>query len=136
MPDPSLFLSSVWSRPEILVTSNNSQLLEFPWSESKKYSKLVNYTAMGQGLPICFTRNSANAGCVSVDSQAWKKNISKTVVRALRWECLYLRLDRLPRLRLLDIEGQRTWRLWSLSSKKINQSNGEAVLMTLLFPFM
>ena len=78
--DPPLLHPSVWSRPEVLVTSNNSQLLGFFFSESEKYSKLVNCTAMGQDLPICFTRNSANAGCVSVDPQTWKKNASRIVV--------------------------------------------------------
>jgi hypothetical protein len=66
------------------VTSNNTQMLRFPWSESKKYFKLVNYIAMGQGLPICFTRNSTNVGCVFVHPQAWKKNIFKTVVQSIR----------------------------------------------------
>ena len=59
------------------MTSNNTQLLGFPWSESKKYSKLVNYTAVDQGLPICLTRSSTNNGCLSVDPQTWKKNISE-----------------------------------------------------------
>ena len=63
------------------MTSNNTQLLGLPWSESKKYFKSVSYTAMGQELPISFTRNIINAGCVSVHPQIWKKNISKTVVQ-------------------------------------------------------
>ena len=66
------------------MTSNNTQLLGFPWSESKKYSKLAKHTSMGQGLPICFTRNSANAGCVLVAPQTWKKTISKTVVQSIK----------------------------------------------------
>jgi hypothetical protein len=48
-------------------------------------------------------------------------------------ESLYLRLDRLPHLRLLDLVEQITWRLWNLPSKK---SNGEVVLMSFLFPSM
>ena len=66
------------------MTSNNTQMLRFPWSESKKYFKLVNYIAMGQGLPICFTRNSTNAGCFSMNPQTWEKNISKTVVQSMK----------------------------------------------------
>lgn len=73
VPDPPLLHPSVWSRPEVIVTSSNTQLLGFPLSESKKYSKLVNYTAMGQGLPIYFTRKSANAGCVRVDPQLGRR---------------------------------------------------------------
>ena len=61
-------------------------MLGFPWSESKKYSKLVSYIAIGQGLLTCFTRNSTNAGCVPVDPQTWKKNISKTVVQNIKIE--------------------------------------------------
>jgi hypothetical protein len=80
VPDLLLLHPSVWSRPEVLMTSNNTQLLGLPWSESKKYFKSVSYTAMGQELPISFTRNIINAGCVSVHPQIWKKNISKTVV--------------------------------------------------------
>ena len=77
VPNPPLLYSSIWSRTEVLVTLKKTQLLGFPWSESKKYCKLVNYTAVGQGLPICLTRNSTNNGCLSVDPQTWKKNISE-----------------------------------------------------------
>jgi hypothetical protein len=66
------------------MTFNNIQLLGFPWSESKKYFKLMNYIATGQGLPICFTRNSTNAGCFSMNPQTWEKNISKTVVQSMK----------------------------------------------------
>ena len=83
MLNPAKFLH-LWSRPEVLATSSNTQLLGFPWSESKKYFKLVNYTAIGQGLCICFTRNSINAGNVLVDPQTWKKNLSKTIVQSIK----------------------------------------------------
>ena len=63
VPDPSLLCPSVWSRPEVLVTSIDTQLLGFHLSEN--------------------TRNSTNAGCDSVDPQTWKKNISKTLVQTL-----------------------------------------------------
>jgi hypothetical protein len=39
---------------------------------------------MGLGLPICFTRNSTSAGCVSVDPQTRKKNVFKTVVQIIK----------------------------------------------------
>lgn len=90
------------------MTSTNTQLLGFQGSESKKYSQLVNYTALGEDLPICFTRNSINVGFVSVDPQTRKK------YKALRWESLYLSLDKLPFLRLLHLVGQKTRRLWNL----------------------
>ena len=85
------------------MTSNYTQLLGFPWSEMKKYSKLVNYTAMGQCLPICFTKNSTSAACVSVYPKSWKKSIFKAIVQSIKMECLYPRQDKQPCLRLLDI---------------------------------
>ena len=40
---------------------------------------------MGQGLSICFTRNSTNGGCASLDPQTWvKNNISKTIVQNIK----------------------------------------------------
>jgi len=59
---------------------------------------------MGQGLTICFTRNSTSAGYVSLHPKTWKKNISKTVVQTLGLECHYLRLYRLPCLRAGNME--------------------------------
>lgn len=74
--------SSVWPKSEEFVTLNNTRLLGFPWSKSKIYFKLLNYTAVGQGLPICFTGNSTNARCFPVDPQTWKKTIFKTIVQS------------------------------------------------------
>jgi hypothetical protein len=48
--DPPLLHPSVWSRPEVLVTTNNTQVLGFCWSGSEKYFKLVNYIALSKGL--------------------------------------------------------------------------------------
>jgi hypothetical protein len=66
-PDPPLLYLSVSSRPEVLVTFNNTQLLGFPWSEGKNSFKLMNYSAVGQNLPICFTINSTKDICASMD---------------------------------------------------------------------
>lgn len=38
---------------------------------------------MGQGLPICFPRNSTNAGCVSVYPQTWKKTVVQSMMKGI-----------------------------------------------------
>jgi hypothetical protein len=113
------------------MTSNYTQLLGFPWYENKKYSKLVNYTARGQGLPICFTRNTMNAGCVSVNPKTWKKNISKAIVQSIKMGMPIFQTGQaaLPQtFRICRIENMKT----GTCLQKL-QSNG-VVIMALLFP--
>jgi hypothetical protein len=114
VPDPPLLHPSVWSRPGVLATSNSTQLLVFPWSESKKYSKLVNDTAMCQDLFVLL-EIVPMLDVFFVDPQTWRKSISKTIVQTLGWKCLCLRLDKLPCLGFLDLVRQRTQRLSNLS---------------------
>lgn len=64
---------------------------------------------MGQGLPICLTRNSTSAECVSVHPQIWRKNISKTVVQSTKVGMPISQTEQAALL--LDLAGQWTWRL-------------------------
>ena len=101
------------------MTSNNTQLLGFPWSESKKYFKLVNYIAMGQGLPICFTRNSTNAGCFSMNPQTWEKNISKTVVQSIKMGRPIAQTGQVALPQVFRPCRTEIWRLWKMPLKKL-----------------
>ena len=81
--DPSLRHSAVWTRLEIPVTSNNAQLLGSPWTRESIYNKTVTFNALGDGIPVCFVKNSTNDGCISVFLQSWKKKVSQTVTQII-----------------------------------------------------
>lgn len=122
------------ARPEVLVMSNITQLLGFPWSQRKTYSKLVNYTALVQGLPVCFTGNRTKAGCVCVDSQIWKKIISKTLVQSIKMDMSSSQTRQAVLPQTLRPCGTENGRLWNLCST--NLSNREVVTMIPLYPSM
>ena len=50
--DPSLRHSAVWTRLEIPVTSNNTQLLGSPWARESIYNKTVTFNAGHHTFPI------------------------------------------------------------------------------------
>jgi hypothetical protein len=83
VPDPPLIHPAVWTTPEILVTSNNTQLLGPPWTRESIYNKTVTFNALGDGIPVCFVKNSTNDGCISVFLQSWKKKVSQTVTQII-----------------------------------------------------
>ena len=101
---------------------------------SKNYLRLVVYIASAQDLSICLTRNSTNAQCVLWTLTFRRRKSLRLQYKAVRWECLYLRLDKMPCPRLLDLVEQRTWTLWNLPPA--DQSDVEVVIMTLLCPLI
>jgi hypothetical protein len=83
VPDPPLIHPAVWSRPEILLTSNNTQLLGSPWPGEPIYNKTMTFNAFGDRVPVCFVKNSTNDGCISVFPQTWKKKVSQTITQSI-----------------------------------------------------
>lgn len=83
VPDPPLIHPAVWSRPEILLTSNNTQLLGSPWPGEPIYNKTMTFNAFGDRVPVCFVKNSTNDGCIWVFPQTWKINVSQTVTQGI-----------------------------------------------------
>jgi hypothetical protein len=47
VPDLLLIHPAVWTRLEVLVTSNNTQLLGPPWTRDSIYNKAVTFNAFG-----------------------------------------------------------------------------------------
>lgn len=43
----------------------------------------MTFNAIGDGIPVCFVKNSTNDGCISVFTHIWKKNISQTVTQSI-----------------------------------------------------
>ena len=83
VPDLLLIHPAVWTRLEVLVTSNNTQLLGPPWTRDSIYNKAVTFNALGDGIPVCFVKNSTNDGCISVFPQTWKKKVSQTITQSI-----------------------------------------------------
>lgn len=83
VPDLLLIHPAVWTRLEVLVTSNNTQLLGPPWTRDSIYNKAVTFNALGNGILICFVKNSTNDGCISVFPQMWMKKASQTVTQII-----------------------------------------------------
>ena len=63
------------------MTSNNAQLLRSPWTGESIFNKTVTFNAFGDGIPVCFVKNSTDDGCTSVFLQTWKKKVSQTVTQ-------------------------------------------------------
>jgi hypothetical protein len=73
VPDPSQIHPSVWSTLEILMNSDNTQLLGSPWTGESIYNKTMTFTAFDEGIPGCIVKNSINDGYISVFPQTWRK---------------------------------------------------------------
>ena len=43
----------------------------------------MTFNAFGDGIPVCFVKNSINDECVSVFPQTWKKNNSQTATQTI-----------------------------------------------------
>jgi hypothetical protein len=79
VPDPPVIHLAVCSRAEILVTSNNTQLLQSSWTKESTNNKTMTFNVFCDGIPVCFVKNSMNDRCISVFTQIWKRNVSQTV---------------------------------------------------------
>ena len=83
--DSPLIYAAVCSRLEILKISNNTQILGCPSLPIGEpiYNKTVTFNAFGNGIPVCFVKNSTNDGCISVFPQTWKKKFSQTITQVI-----------------------------------------------------
>lgn len=59
VPNLALIYSAVWSRLKILMLGS-------PWTEEPTYNKTVTFNAFGDGISVCFVKNSTNDGCITV----------------------------------------------------------------------
>jgi hypothetical protein len=64
------------------MTSKKTPFLGSPWTREPTY-KTITFNALGNGIPICFVKNSMNNGCISVFTQIWKKNVLQTVTESI-----------------------------------------------------
>lgn len=81
-----------------------------PWTRKSTYSKTTS-SAFGDGVPVCFVKNSTNGGYFSF-TQVWKKNVLQTVTHStemgmsVHYEGF---APTLKRYHLVGLDPQRTW---------------------------
>lgn len=75
-----------WSPLGLCSWPTTDTLLGSPWARESTYNKTMTFNAFGDGIPVCFVKNSTNDGCISVFIQMWKKNISQTVTQSIEMD--------------------------------------------------
>lgn len=56
VPDPPLLQPVPWNGLEIFVSTNDTHLLDFPWTEQQVTSQMNNYSGISKAIPICFPK--------------------------------------------------------------------------------
>lgn len=44
----------------------------------------MTFNAFGDGIPVCFVKNSTSDGCISVFPQTWKRKVSQTITQIIK----------------------------------------------------
>ncbi|XP_054585328.1 endogenous retrovirus group K member 25 Env polyprotein-like [Eptesicus fuscus] len=78
VPDPPLLHVSVWEGRNVPVYVNNTKLLGGPSNGHLQAHNPVpyNFSAVGEGTPICFSKNVSATGCVTLQGVTFHVNSS------------------------------------------------------------